>query len=73
MLNNTYGLFTDEDQAVANVALKHNFEMLSAYDTNVISNYTHQFKGCLDYIFYEANKLGLLQVTQILREFCFCQ
>lgn len=52
----------DEDQTVKNVTLDHQYNMKSAYDLPIYSNYTGDFKGCLDYIFYETDGLKTVQV-----------
>lgn len=55
----------DETQAVKNLSLEHDFNFKSAYDTNIFTNYTRDFKGCLDYIFYEPETLKTVQVDGI--------
>lgn len=53
---------SDEEQTVTNVTLRHPFHFKTAYDTSVYTNFTVGFKGCLDYIYYDADQLRIVQV-----------
>lgn len=44
------------------VSLTSNIRFASACGTPMYTNYTPEFSGCLDYIFYEKNKLEVEQV-----------
>lgn len=43
--------------------LRHNLSLGSACGTPDYTNYTEEFNGCLDYVFYSKN---LLEVTDIV-------
>lgn len=46
----------------------HEFIFESACGTPQYTNYTPDYKGCLDYIFVESNKLQVQQVVPIMDE-----
>lgn len=48
--------------------LYHEFIFESACGTPQYTNYTPDYKGCLDYIFVESNKLQVQQVVPIMDE-----
>lgn len=53
----------DAEQTVTGVTLQQPFEIRSAYNNPKYTNFTVGFAACLDYIFYQANNLRMLQVT----------
>lgn len=55
-------LFTDKSEIVEGFDITQPFEMKSAYGEPKFTNYTAGFSGCLDYIYYQSDKLKLLQV-----------
>ncbi|XP_033333947.2 2',5'-phosphodiesterase 12 [Megalopta genalis] len=50
------------EQIIENVTLKHDINLSSACGTPEFTNYTSTFSGCLDYIFYQTDYLGVEQV-----------
>ncbi|XP_014603536.1 PREDICTED: 2',5'-phosphodiesterase 12 [Polistes canadensis] len=50
------------EETVKDISLTHNISFASACGTPTYTNYTPVFSGCLDYIFYEKNKLEVEQV-----------
>lgn len=46
--------------------------MGSAYDSSIHTNYTHNFVGCLDYIFYDVDNLQLQQAIPMHSEEFLC-
>lgn len=50
------------EETVKGVSLTYNVRFASACGTPIYTNYTPEFSGCLDYIFYEKNKLEVEQV-----------
>lgn len=51
-----------------NVSVQHRRKIDSACGTPEYTNYTEDFKACLDYIFYEKNKLSVSQMVPLLTE-----
>lgn len=47
-----------------NVTLQQPYDMGSAYNNPKYTNFTTGFAACLDYIFFEKNKLRVVQVRQ---------
>nr|CAH7744283.1 unnamed protein product [Callosobruchus chinensis] len=45
--------------------LSHNFNFISACGAPLYTNYTPDYKGCLDYIFVEDNKVNIKQVIPL--------
>ncbi|KAK2582431.1 hypothetical protein KPH14_004741 [Odynerus spinipes] len=56
------------EEAVENVSLTHDTCFASACGTPLYTNYTPDFSGCLDYIFYEKNKFEVEQVIPMPSE-----
>ncbi|XP_078036760.1 2',5'-phosphodiesterase 12 [Augochlora pura] len=56
------------EQFVENVTLKHDINLSSACGTPEFTNYTATFSGCLDYIFYQTDYLGVEQVIPMPTE-----
>lgn len=56
---------SDAEEAVTNVTLQQPYEMGSAYNNPKYTNFTTGFAACLDYIFYEKNKLRVVQVRTV--------
>lgn len=50
------------------ISFSHQFTFKSAYDVPIYTNYTENFKGCLDYIFYEKDSLNVTQCVPIPEE-----
>ncbi|XP_076238085.1 2',5'-phosphodiesterase 12 isoform X2 [Calliopsis andreniformis] len=50
------------NEHVENIFLKHDFNLSSACGTPEYTNYTGGFAGCLDYIFYQTDRLEVEQV-----------
>ncbi|XP_076621770.1 2',5'-phosphodiesterase 12 isoform X2 [Colletes latitarsis] len=53
------------DESVGNVSLKHDLNLSSACGTPEYTNYTGTFCGCLDYIFYQKDHLGIEQIVPL--------
>lgn len=53
---------SDAEEAVTNVELQQPYDMGSAYNNPKYTNFTTGFAACLDYIFYDKNKLRVEQV-----------
>ncbi|KAF7382815.1 hypothetical protein HZH66_013217 [Vespula vulgaris] len=53
------------EETVKDVSLTYNVRFASACGTPIYTNYTPEFSGCLDYIFYEKNKLEVEQVIPL--------
>jgi 2',5'-phosphodiesterase len=51
-----------------NIDLSHNFQFESAYGKPKYTNYTDDFKDCLDYIFVEKNKIKVDKVVPLPTE-----
>lgn len=57
-------ILIDEGEALTNVSLSHDYNMASAYAIPPLyTNYTADFKGCLDHIFYETDTVRTVQVS----------
>ncbi|XP_037937184.1 2',5'-phosphodiesterase 12-like [Teleopsis dalmanni] len=59
---------SNEEEAVSNVSLSQPFHMQSACGTPAYTNYTHLFAACLDYIFYQCDRLEVQQVVMLPTE-----
>lgn len=55
--------FKDAEEAVKGVSLAQPFDIRSAYNNPKYTNFTVGFAACLDYIFYQADNLRVLQVN----------
>ncbi|XP_032687861.1 2',5'-phosphodiesterase 12-like [Odontomachus brunneus] len=53
---------SNAEEVVENVSLTQDLQMSSACGTPEYTNYTPEFSACLDYIFYERDKLEVEQV-----------
>lgn len=53
----------DQEQAVKNVSLTQPYNFKSACGCPEFTNYTVGFSACLDYIFYQTDKLKVSQVV----------
>lgn len=51
---------------MTNVTLQQPYDMGSAYNNPKYTNFTTGFAACLDYIFYETNKLRVMQVCSVI-------
>jgi 2',5'-phosphodiesterase len=51
-----------------NIDLSHNFQFESVYGKPKYTNYTDDFKDCLDYIFVEKNKIKVDKVVPLPTE-----
>lgn len=49
--------------SIKNCEMRHPFEMGSACGTPKYTNFTVEFKDCLDYIFYQKNRFEVTQVV----------
>ncbi|XP_056632626.1 2',5'-phosphodiesterase 12 isoform X1 [Diorhabda sublineata] len=56
---------SNKDEVVTEVELKQPFVLASACGTPNYTNYTAQFQGCLDYIFYEKTNFEVTQVVPL--------
>lgn len=56
-------LLSDKDEEVKGVSLSHSLHLASVYGTPEFTNFTVGFAGCLDYIFYQSNRLNVDQVS----------
>ncbi|KAB7502639.1 2',5'-phosphodiesterase 12 [Armadillidium nasatum] len=52
-------------EEVSEVTFSHDLEIGSACGTPEFTNFTTGFYGCLDYIFYQANKFEVEQVVPV--------
>ena len=50
-------------EEVRGLSVEHSFKLGSACGAPAFTNYTVGFKDCLDYIFYETDKMGVQQVV----------
>lgn len=50
------------EEAVTNISLSQNMQFASACGTPEYTNYTVEFSGCLDYIYYQTERLEVEQV-----------
>lgn len=50
------------------VSLSQPFSIKSACGTPEYTNYTHLFSACLDYIFYQSDRLEVLQYAPLPTE-----
>lgn len=57
--------FTDQEQSINTVELKQSLLLDSACGTPKYTNYTTGFADCLDYIFYEKDKMEVVQVVPL--------
>lgn len=48
--------------------INHSLKLISAYGTPAFTNYTDDFKGCLDYIFYQKCKMTVESTVPIPSE-----
>ncbi|KAF2895426.1 hypothetical protein ILUMI_10748 [Ignelater luminosus] len=58
----------DEETLIRNICLNHPFRFGSACGTPDYTNYTGDFKGCLDYIFYDENSFKVAGCIPFLEE-----
>uniref|UniRef100_A0A1Y1MGS2 Endonuclease/exonuclease/phosphatase domain-containing protein n=1 Tax=Photinus pyralis TaxID=7054 RepID=A0A1Y1MGS2_PHOPY len=58
----------DIENEVKSVCLSHPFQFASAYGTPKYTNYTEEFKGCLDYIFYDRGSFTVLDCVPLPSE-----
>lgn len=59
--------FLDKVEILNNLKNVLDFKYNSAYDINVkYSNYTQEFSGLLDYIYYTDQNFELIQVKELL-------
>ncbi|XP_012224589.1 2',5'-phosphodiesterase 12 isoform X2 [Linepithema humile] len=56
---------SNAEEAIENISLTQDFCMSSACGTPEYTNYTPEFSGCLDYIFYERDKFEIQQVIPL--------
>lgn len=59
---------SDKTEIVEGFDMTQPFEMRSAYGEPKFTNYTVGFSGCLDYIYYQSDKLKLLQAVPLPTE-----
>ncbi|XP_063232858.1 2',5'-phosphodiesterase 12-like isoform X2 [Bacillus rossius redtenbacheri] len=55
-------------EAFEGMPLQHDLRLKSAYTNLAYTNYTTDFKGCVDYIFYNCDDLQLIQTVPIPAE-----
>lgn len=53
------------EQQVEGVGFKHSVSLKSACGTPKHTNFTAGFSGCLDYIYYQTDKIKVSQVKKI--------
>lgn len=58
----------DENKDMKGINLSHTFNFGSAYGKPNFTNYTHEFIGCLDYIFHQKDALQVLQTVPLPQE-----
>ncbi|XP_005187956.1 2',5'-phosphodiesterase 12 [Musca domestica] len=59
---------SNTEEAVKGVSLSQPFSIKSACGTPEYTNYTHLFSACLDYIFYQSDRLEVLQYVPLPTE-----
>ncbi|XP_014288325.1 2',5'-phosphodiesterase 12 [Halyomorpha halys] len=59
---------SDKSEIVEGFDITQPFEMKSAYGEPKFTNYTVGFSGCLDYIYFQSDKLKLLQTVPLPSE-----
>ncbi|XP_053203734.1 2',5'-phosphodiesterase 12-like [Panonychus citri] len=76
--NGVYKLFTNgyigsdyvdwksvPDEAIEGVEVKHSLQLTSAYGTPEFTNYTQNYVGCLDYIFFDNQLIQLESIVPL--------
>ncbi|KAF5270457.1 hypothetical protein FQA39_LY08335 [Lamprigera yunnana] len=56
---------TDIGKSEKTISLRHPFQFGSAYGTPKYTNYSIDFKGCLDYIFYDSTSLDVIDCVPL--------
>ncbi|KAK6619211.1 hypothetical protein RUM44_003593 [Polyplax serrata] len=56
------------EEKIENVSFSHSLAMESACGAPEFTNYTEGFKACLDYIYFEANRLSLKSFVPLPKE-----
>ncbi|XP_055913295.1 2',5'-phosphodiesterase 12 [Eupeodes corollae] len=56
---------SNAEEAVKNVTLSQPFSIASACGTPKYTNFTHAFAACLDYIFYQSDRLAVEEVIPL--------
>ncbi|KAL9881859.1 2',5'-phosphodiesterase 12 [Glossina fuscipes] len=56
---------SNPEEALTGVFLKQPFRMQSACGTPQYTNFTHAFAACLDYIFYQSDRLSVEQIVPL--------
>ncbi|RZC38016.1 hypothetical protein BDFB_005506 [Asbolus verrucosus] len=56
------------EKIINSIDLFHNFQFESACGLPKYTNYTHDFKDCLDYIFVEKNKMKVTNIIPFPKE-----
>uniref|UniRef100_A0A1A9WA61 2',5'-phosphodiesterase 12 n=1 Tax=Glossina brevipalpis TaxID=37001 RepID=A0A1A9WA61_9MUSC len=56
---------SNPEEALVGVSLQQPFRMQSACGTPKYTNFTHTFAACLDYIFYQSDRLEVEQVVPL--------
>ncbi|KAF5278710.1 hypothetical protein FQA39_LY18359 [Lamprigera yunnana] len=59
---------TDIENSEKTICLRHPFKFGSAYGTPKYTNYTIDFKGCLDYIFYDSTSFNVIDCVPLTDE-----
>lgn len=54
-----------ENERVSGVSFSHDLELASACGCPPYTNYTKDFYGCLDYIYYQTDKFSVKQVVEL--------
>uniref|UniRef100_A0A146LH84 2',5'-phosphodiesterase 12 n=1 Tax=Lygus hesperus TaxID=30085 RepID=A0A146LH84_LYGHE len=57
-----------EGEHVVGLELRQPFDISSAYGTPKYTNYTAEFKDCLDYVYYQKDKLKVTNVVPLFTE-----
>lgn len=58
-------MFTGPEEAIKNECLKQDFNMKSAYGAPKCTTRTLDFVKCVDYIFYQSDRLQVEQVIEL--------
>ncbi|KAK4879322.1 hypothetical protein RN001_007468 [Aquatica leii] len=65
---NFKNVFQDDNETVIPMHFNHPFQFASACGTPEYTNYTVDFKGCLDYIFYDKNNFKVIDYVPLPEE-----
>lgn len=64
-MDTIFCVFTGPEEAIENVCLKQDFNMKSACGTPKCTTSALDFVKCIDYIFYQSDKLQVEQIIEL--------